>query len=89
MAIVAPECSLGDILVPHLDLMVPRPQIDFGEEIQSPQLIHQLINPGDGVIFLHGLLVERPVIDAHSQCAILLHQNNRRRKWASIRSNVS
>ena len=65
MAVVALECSLRDVLVPHLDLMVPRPQIDLGEELRSPQLIHQLINPGDGVSVLHGFLVKIPIIDAH------------------------
>ena len=72
MLTVTSECCLGDILLPHLDLILPGSQINLGEVLRSPQLIHEFIFPGYRVPFLHGLLVQGYIINAHPQCAILL-----------------
>ena len=77
MPIVTPERCLGDIFLPHLDLMIPGSQINLGEVFRSPQLIHEFINPGYRVPVIHSLLVQGPIIYAHPQCAIfLLYQNH-------------
>ena len=90
MPIVTSKLCLGDILLPHLDLMVPGPQINIGEIFGSPRLIHEFIDPGYRVPVLQSLLVQGPIINAHPQCAIfLLHQNHRRSKRTSTRPDVS
>ena len=69
------ESSLGNILLPHTNLVVPGSQVNLQEELRSPHLIHQLIYPWNGVPILHGLLVESLVVNAHPQCVVLLlHQ---------------
>ena len=70
--IVTSEHFLRDILLPHLDLMIPGSQINLGEVFRSPQLIHEFIDPRYRVPILHGLLVQGPIVNAHPQCAIFL-----------------
>ena len=41
--IVTYERCLGDILLPYLDPMILRSQINLGEVFRSPQLIHEFL----------------------------------------------
>ena len=66
------ESYFGDVLVPYPDLMVPRAKIDLGEVLGSLKLIHEFVNSGNGIPVLNGIFVECSIVDAHSQCTILL-----------------
>ena len=75
MAIVTSERGLGNVLLPHTNLVVPGSQVNLREELRPPQLIHQIINPWNRVHVLHRFLVQGPVVNAHPQCVVLLlHQ---------------
>ena len=66
------KSCFGDVLVPYPDLMVPQAKIDLGEVLGSPKLIHEFVNSRNGIPVLNGLLVECSIINAHSQCTVLI-----------------
>ena len=79
VAKVTMEGCLLYVLLPHPNLMVPRPYMYFGEKFISMQLIHRIINSGNWVPILYCLLIQRSVTNTHPKCPILiLHQNHRR-----------
>jgi len=74
--------SLWYVFLPHSNLMITIYKVKIWEELCSMDLIHELINPWDGIPILHYLLVQCSKINAHPQGSILfLNHNN----WRSIR----
>ena len=66
------ERSLRHIFRLQSDLMVCTLQVYAGEDSGTLQLVKQVINAGQGVPILLGLLVERTVVNAHAHGAVLL-----------------
>uniref|UniRef100_A0A0A9BSS0 Uncharacterized protein n=1 Tax=Arundo donax TaxID=35708 RepID=A0A0A9BSS0_ARUDO len=65
-AVMRAERRFVDVLRPHADLVVPRPQIQLGEEFGAVELVQQLIHHRDreGVLDRHR--VQGPVVDAEA-----------------------
>ena len=77
------ESSIWYVFLPHSNLMITIYKVKIWEELCSMDLIHELINPWDGIFILHCLLVQCSQINAHPQGSILfLYHNN----WRSIRA---
>jgi hypothetical protein len=61
-----------DVLRADLHLVIARPEINLAEVLGLPQLIHQIINPGQWVLVLDGHRVQGAVIDTQTLRPILL-----------------
>lgn len=63
----------------HLDLMVPRAEVELGEEARAVKFVSELVNHRDGDFVLNRASVECPVVNAEAPQAIgLLNQEIRR-----------
>ena len=60
------ERGLVDVLRPHPNLMVPRPEVELGEEAGAMELVEQLIDDGYQKSVLDGECVEGAVIDTEA-----------------------
>ena len=75
------ERRLVDVSRTHADLVIPRTQIELGEEARPMELVQQLVDDGDGERVLDGERVERPVVDAETPRPIrLLDEEDRGRE---------
>jgi hypothetical protein len=63
-AVVGTEHCLVDVLLPHAQLMVPRAQVELGEESGAVEFIKQLINDRDRKRVLDHERVQCAVVDA-------------------------
>jgi hypothetical protein len=63
---MSPERCLVDVGWAHADLVIPRTQIELGEEARPMELVQQLVDDGNGECVLDGERVERPVVDAEA-----------------------
>jgi len=78
-AVVSAECRLVDVGGPHANLVVPRPQVELGEEAGAVELVEQLVDDGDRKRILDGERVQRTVVDAKAPCPVrLLDEDDRR-----------
>lgn len=65
---------------PHL--IVSRSQIKLGKVLSLSNLVEKVRNQWDGILVLHGQLVEGPVVNTQSKRAImLLLKENRHPIW--------
>jgi len=70
---------LGNVSGEHPDLVVPRAEVQLGEEAGSEQLVEELIHHWDGVGVLNGDGVQGAVVDTEtSQTIGLLEEDDRR-----------
>lgn len=77
MPIVTSKSYLLNILLPHLNLMIPILKVYLKEVFGSSNLIHHLINKQNRILVVQCLLVDRPVVNSHAKSPIfLLHQHN-------------
>jgi len=54
------------------DLVVPGAEIDFGKDLSTLELVHEVIDAREGVPVLDGILVKCTVIDAEAESSFLL-----------------
>jgi hypothetical protein len=60
-SVVSPERRLVDIRRLHANLMVPRAQVQFGEEARALELVEQLVDDGDRESVLDSERIQRPI----------------------------
>ena len=72
MPVPSPKSHFGHITLRNFQLMIPRPQVDLGEDLRSTQLIKEIINSWQRVLVLNGHLVYLSVVYAQSEGTILL-----------------
>jgi hypothetical protein len=48
MTLMSAKCSLGDVFFFHMDLVVARTEIQFGELLSTTQFIQEVINARNG-----------------------------------------
>jgi hypothetical protein len=65
-AVVGAERRFVDVLGSHPHLVVPRPQVELGEEVRPIELIQELVDDGDGERVLDGEGVQGAVVDAET-----------------------
>jgi hypothetical protein len=63
MALISAEGSLGDVLLPHPDLMISGSEVQFRKNYCPMELIQQLIDDGYGVFVFDCFLVKSSIID--------------------------
>jgi hypothetical protein len=63
---VGTESHFGDVIRVHADLMIPRAEVQLGEEFCAVQFVQQLVDHRDreGILDRDG--VQRPVVDAEA-----------------------
>ena len=78
------ECCFGYILWLQPDLIIGWLQVNTTEHLCTLQLIKQIINAWQWISAFHCLLIQRSVVNAHTQIAILLlDKQHRMTIWAA------
>ena len=72
MAITSNKGRFRNVPVPDFDLMVAQPQIHFGEDRGTSELIIQIVDPGERILVLDCDQVDGSIIYNHPVRAILL-----------------
>ena len=72
MPIRSPKSCFGHITLRNFQLIIPRPQVDLGEDLCSTQLIKDVINSWQRVLVLNGHLVYLLVVYAQPERTDLL-----------------
>lgn len=62
----------------HQHLVVPESHVELGEELDTAQLVQELLHNGDGELVLDRGVVERAVVDAEPLRAVMLADEERR-----------
>ena len=79
------ECGLVDVFFEDLDLVVSAFELDLGEEFGATKPVEEIVDSGKRVSILYGLLVERTIVVADAQCAILLGNEQ---DWRCVRGRA-
>jgi hypothetical protein len=66
VAVVRPECHYVDVVEVHPHLVVPRAQVELGEEASPVKLVEQLVDHRDGVLVLPCPGVQSAIFDAET-----------------------
>jgi hypothetical protein len=66
------ESGLVDVIFVDANLVVSPPEVDLSEHFRTKESVGEVINEGDGESVLDGDVVESAVVDAHTQCAVFL-----------------
>jgi len=83
-AVMSAERRLVDVSRAHADLVVPRTEVELGEEARPVELVQQLVDHGDGEDVLDRERVECPVVDAEPPRAVLLLDEEHRGRKGGV-----
>src|SRR6185437_11670388 len=72
VSIASAEGRLRYVTLGDTNLMVTGPEIELREVLRALKPIEQLVDARQRVVVLDGHVVQRTVVDAHTQLAILL-----------------
>jgi hypothetical protein len=76
--VVGAECGLVYIFWPHAHLVVPRPEVQLGEEPRAVEFVEKLIDHQYGEHVLDSERVQGPVVDAEAPRPVGLLDKDRR-----------
>jgi hypothetical protein len=74
------KCSLGNVFLFHIDLVVSIMEIKFGEVLRTTQFIEGVINDRNGNFFFDGEFVEGTKIKTHATSALFLECHDHMRR---------
>jgi hypothetical protein len=80
------KCSLGNVFLFHMDLLVVKTEIKFGEVLSTTQFIQEVINDMNGKFVFDGEFVEGMKIRTHAPSSFFIeYHDHRRRKGVGTR----
>ena len=85
MTIPSSKIHLRCAFTYNLKLVIPRDQINFRKIACPLELIKQLINPCEGMLFIYGDLIKLTVVNAHRKGLIFLKKEHQISPWRGTR----
>lgn len=88
MSLMSPEGRLGNVGWVHQDLVIPRAQVQFGEDHCPMEFVKQFINDRNWKFVFDCIVVKSSIVNTKSSTTIrLADQKDWGRKWALTWAN--
>jgi hypothetical protein len=78
VSLMSSKCSLRNVFLFHMDLVVARTKIKFSKELGSTQFIQEVINDRNGKVVFNGEFVEGMEVRTHAPRIIFLKKHDHR-----------
>jgi hypothetical protein len=80
VALMSSKCSLRNVCLVHMYLLVARMKIKFSKELSTTQFIQELINDRNGKFVFDGEFVEGVEVRTHAPRAFFLKDHDHKRR---------